>query len=275
MADPFAPVQPNQPVVFSATAWNAMLAAGKAYRANQLGSASDPLTTTRSSSLIRVLNDTGTNLEQGQIVGLEEPIFVPEETSVDAFLREVTFIGVTPTTDHIGKFAVLMEPAPPDVVVRAWVAGVCMARVNVVDETHTYADVEDGETGALKSSFDGTAQILWKEGDIPYGYYYGGGEQWAIVRLGCRPSEVGIGSVTQEIGKATSVTRPGTGKIKIYTTLDMTTSPPTYGGLTADEYDCLSFNLDKKIEVGANVPINRILGQWHAVNVDSCEHLES
>ena len=39
MADPFAPVQPNQPVVFSATAWNAMLAAGRAFRANQTGTA--------------------------------------------------------------------------------------------------------------------------------------------------------------------------------------------------------------------------------------------
>ena len=275
MPDPFRPLQPGDPLPTSIRVINPMLEAARRVANDRFSRSSPPLTTARSASLIRVLNDTGDSLDRGRIVGLEEPIFVPEETSVDAFLREVAFIGVTPTTSHIGKFAVLMEPAPPDVVVRAWVAGVCMARVNVVDDTHTYADVEDGETGALKSSFDGTAQILWKEGDIPYGYYYGGGEQWAIVRLGCRPSEVGIGSVTQEIGKATSVTRPGTGKIKIYTTLDMTTSPPTYGGLTADEYDCLSFNLDKKIEVGANVPINRILGQWHAVNVDSCEHLES
>ena len=274
MADPFASVQPNQPVVFSATAWNAMLAAGKAYRANQLGSASDPLTTTRSSSLIRVLNDTGTNLEQGQIVGLEEPIFVPEETSVDAFLREVAFIGVTPTTDHIGKFAVLMEPAPPDVVVRAWVAGACMARVNVVDETHTYADVEDGETGALVSSFDGSAQILWKEGDVPYGYY-GTGEQWAIIRFGTGGIATGVGKVSTEISKATSNTRPGKGAIKLYTTLDMTTNPPTYGGLTTETYDCLSINRDKKIAVNSVVNVAKVLGVWHAVNVDKCDNLLS
>jgi len=274
MADPFTPVQPNQPVVFSATAWNAMLAAGRAFRANQTGTASDPLTTTRSSSLIRVLNDTGTNLEQGQIVGLEEPIFVPEETSVEAFLREVAFIGVTPTTDHIGKFAVLMEPAPPDVVVRAWVAGACMARVNVVDETHTYADVEDGETGALKSSFDGSAQILWKESDIPYGYY-DTGEQWAIVRLGTSGLAKGVAKVSTEISKATSNTRPGKGAIKLYTTLDMTTSPPTYGGLTTETYDCLSINRDKKIAVNSVVNVVKVLGVWHAVNVDKCDNLLS
>ena len=272
MADPFTPVQPNQPVVFSATAWNAMLAAGRAFRASQTGTASDPLTTTRSSSLIRVLNDTGTNLEQGQIVGLEEPIFVPEETSVEAFLREVAFIGVTPTTDHIGKFAVLMEPPPPDVVVRAWVAGACMARVNVVDETHTYDDVEDGETGALKSSFDGSAQILWKESDIPYGYY-DTGEQWAIVRLGCRLGDFAIAKVTGQISKAISSTRPGSGTIQRYTTIDMTTSPPTYGDLTGVDEDCLSFNQDFKILINATVPVGRILGQWHVLNVDKCDNL--
>lgn len=274
MADPFEPVQPNQPVIFSATAWNAMLDAGRAYRADQLGSDSRPLTTSRSGSIIRVLNDTGDDLDRGRIVGLDEPIFVPEETSEAAALREVAMIGVVPTTDHLGKFAVLLEPAPTDTVVRAWVDGVCWARVNVVDETHTYADIEDGETDALKSCFDGSAQILWKEGDVPYGYYYGGGEQWAIVRLGCRLSDFGIAKVTGQISKATSATRPGKGTIQRYTTVDMTTSPPTYGGLTGVDEDCLSFNLDNAIVEDSTVPVGRILGQWHVLNVGSCDQLD-
>ena len=273
MPDPFRPLQPGDPLPTSIRVINPMLEAARRVANDRFSRSSPPLTTARSASLIRVLNDTGDSLDRGRIVGLEEPIFVPEETSVDAFLREVAFIGVTPTTSHIGKFAVLMEPAPPDVVVRAWVAGACMARVNVVDETHTYADVEDGETGALKSSFDGSAQILWKEGDIPYGYYYGGGEQWAIVRLGCRLSDFGIAKVTGQISKATSATRPGKGTIQRYTTVDMTTSPPTYGGLTGVDEDCLSFNRDAKIAVDATIPVGRILGQWHAINVDKCSNL--
>ena len=273
MPDPFRHLQPGDYPPSSQRVWNAMIDAGRQAESSKYGSQQGPLTTTRTSTIVRVLNDTGSNLDRGRVVGLEEPIFVPEETSVDAFLREVAFIGVTPTTDHIGKFAVLMEPAPPDVVVRAWVAGVCMARVNVVDETHTYADVEDGETGALKSSFDGSAQILWKEGDIPYGYYYGGGEQWAIVRLGCRRGDLGIAKVTGQISKAISSTRPGSGTIQLYTTVDMTTSPPTYGGLTGVDEDCLSFNQDFKILVNATVPVGRILGQWHVLNVDKCDNL--
>ena len=274
MPDPFRPLQPGDPLPTSIRVINPMLEAARRVANDRFSRSSPPLTTARSASLIRVLNDTGDSLDRGRIVGLEEPIFVPEETSVDAFLREVAFIGVTPTTDHIGKFAVLMEPAPPDVVVRAWVAGVCMARVNVVDETHTYADVEDGETGALKSSFDGSAQILWKESDIPYGYY-DTGEQWAIVRLGTSGLAKGVAKVSTEIGKAISNTQPGKGAIKLYTTLDMTTTPPTYGGLTTDTYDCLSINRDKRIAVNSVVNVVKVLGVWHAVNVDKCDNLLS
>lgn len=275
MPDPFRHLQPGDAFPTSARLWNAMIDAGRQAEASKYNSQQGPLTTSRTSTIIRVLNDTGANLDRGRIVGLEEPIFVPEETSEAAALREVAFIGVEPATKHAGKFAVLLEPAPMDVVVRAVIAGACWARVNVVDETHAYADIEDGETGALKSSFDGSAQIIWKEGDIPYGYYYGGGEQWAVVRLGSRQGDLGIGYVSQEIGKATSNTQPGKGKVKLYTTIDMTTSPPTYGGLTDDAFDCLSFNRDKKIKVGAVVPLGRILGQLHALNVDSCDNLES
>lgn len=273
MPDPFRPLQPGDPLPTSIRVINPMLEAARRVANDRFSRSSPPLTTARSASLIRILNDTGDDLDRGRIVGLDEPIFVPEETSEAAALREVAMIGVVPTTDHLGKFAVLLEPAPTDTVVRAWVDGVCWARVNVVDETHTYADIEDGETGALKSCFDGSAQILWKEGDVPYGYYYGGGEQWAIVRLGCRLSDFGIAKVTGQIGKATSATRPGTGTIQRYTTVDMTTSPPTYGGLTGVDEDCLSFNRDAKIAVDATIPVGRILGQWHAINVDKCSNL--
>ena len=251
-----------------------MIDAGRQVESSKYGSQQGPLTTTRTSTIIRVLNDTGSNLDRGRILGLEEPIFVPEETSEAAALREVAFVGVEPATKHTGKFAVLLEPALTGVVVRAVIAGACWARVNVVDETHTYADVEDGETGALKSSFDGSAQILWKESDIPYGYY-DTGEQWAIVRLGTGGLATGVAKVSTEISKATSNTRPGKGAIKLYTTLDMTTSPPTYGGLTTDTYECLSINRDKKIAVDSVVNVAKVLGVWHAVNVDKCDNLLS
>ena len=272
MPDPFRYLQPGDNFPTSVRTWNAMIEAGKLAAADRFGSRFDPLSTTRSSALVRVLNDTGAGLDRCSVVGLDGPVFTPTD-SEDAFLREVAFRGVTPTVaDHSGKFAVLLEPIAPDTIGRAWVAGVCPVMVDVIDEAHGYADVTDGDGTKLTSSHIGTAQILWFEGGEVYGPY-DTGEQWAIVRLGCRPGDVAIGQVTSTISKATSATRPGIGKVKLYTSVDMTTSPPTYGSLTADEYDCLSFNLDNAIDVGANVPLNRILGQWHAINVDSCDNL--
>lgn len=272
MPDPFRSLIPGDNLPTSVRTWNAMIEAGKLAAADRFGSRFDPLSTTRSSALVRVLNDTGAGLDRCSVVGLDGPVFTPTD-SEDAFLREVAFRGVTPTVaDHSGRFAVLLEPIAPDTIGRAWVAGVCPVKVDVIDEAHGYADVTDGDGTKLTSSHIGTAQILWFEGGEVYGPY-DTGEQWAIVRLGCRPGDVAIGQVTSTISKATSATRPGIGKVKLYTSVDMTTSPPTYGSLTADEYDCLSFNLDNAIDVGANVPLNRILGQWHAINVDSCDNL--
>ncbi len=275
MPDPFRKLQPGDGIPTSATLWNAMIEAGRQAAGSRFDRGRSPLTTARSSALIRVENTTESDLDRFAVLGLDDPIFQPHENE-DAFLREVTFKGVEPSVPtHSGRFAILFEPSQPGTVVRAWVAGCTQVRLDVLDDGHEWADVEDGITARLQSSTVGSAQIVWREGTGGGYDGYGTGEQWAIVRIGCRPGDVGIGQVTVQIGKASGATRPGVGKVKLYTTVDMGTSPPTYGGLTSDEYDCLSFNLDKKIKVGAVVPLNRILGQWHAVNVNSCTNLES
>lgn len=274
MPDPFRALIPGDNPPSSVRTWNAMIEAGRAVTDSRFGSRFDPLTTGRNSTLIRVRNDTGAALDRCRVVGLDGPIFTPS-ASEDVFLREVTFRAVTPTVAaHSGKFAVLLEPIPVDTVGRAWLAGVCPVQVDIIDEAHGYADVTDGDGSKLTSSHIGTAQILWFEGADVYGPY-DTGAQWAVVRLGCRTGDVAIGVVSVEIPKASSSTRPGKGKVQIYASVDMTTSPPTYGNLASAEVDCLNFNLDKKLKVGANVPLNRILGQWHAVNIDACGNLSS
>lgn len=181
-SDPFASVQAGQDVSFSATAWNAMLGAGRAWRDGRTGRDSGELTTTRSSSIVRVRNDTGADLGRCAVVGLAGPIFTPTDDE-DAFLREVAFSGVSPAASHRGRFAVLMGPALDGHVAMAWVAGVCQVRVDLVDLADDRADVVAGSTGRLVSGTTGSAQILWAESDDAY-YGYTTGEQWAIVRLG-------------------------------------------------------------------------------------------
>jgi hypothetical protein len=88
----------------------------------------------------------------------------------------VAFKGISPTVaDHLGRFAVLLEPVKQGDIGPACVAGVCIVHVDVQDEDHEYADIADGRY-RLATSDSGTARILWKEG--------GTGTKWAVVRLG-------------------------------------------------------------------------------------------
>lgn len=190
MPDPFRKVRPNERVEFSATAWNAMLAAGQAELNHQFDSGNNGTSQIRQSGIIRVRNDSGINLNRNSVLGLDSPIFLPSD-SEDAFLREVCFGGSVPTTDHRGRFCILLEPVLDGRIARAWVAGVCPVLVDVSDDAHTTADIEAGETLSLVSSTSGAAQILWREGMEPYGTPTG--LQWAVVRFNSSVSGGGGG----------------------------------------------------------------------------------
>lgn len=181
MPDPFRKVRPGDDLRIPATTYNAILDAAQAEQRRSRETLSSPLTTTRDASIIRIKNGTGGELPRLSVVGLSAPIFRPTD-SLDAFLREVTFEGITPTSDHLGKFAITLEPSASNQVVRAFIGGVCPVMVDVSDVAHTCADADVGQTDALASSDTGTAQILWKEGDDDP--VYATGPQWAIVRFG-------------------------------------------------------------------------------------------
>ena len=248
-----------------------MIDAGRLADSGRFDRGLGPLTTSRSSALVRVRNGTGADLDRFAVVGLSAPVFEPSD-SEDAYLREVAFAAVTPDgTDHLGKFAVLFEPAPADRVVRAWVAGVTQARLNVLDDGHDYADVSDGTCDYLDSTAYGSAQVIWREGTGGgYGYGYGTGEQWAIVRLGASPVALGLAKVTTEIAKATSATALGKGKIQRYTKLS---SAGNLSALTGLDEDCYSFNRDKKLAANSTIPVGRLVGRWVALNIDACANL--
>lgn len=244
MPDPFARVRPGDEIGFSSTAWNAMLDAARAEQGRQSGREVPPLTTTRNAAIVRVKNETGADLSRASVVGLHEPIFLPTDDE-DAFLREVCFRGVTPTIpDYWGKFAVLLEPAPQNVVVRAYVSGVCPVMVNVVDHDDTHADVEDSQTGRLISAGDGAAQILWREGDEGYGYGYDTGLQWAVVRVGNRGRRC-VAASTSVIGKRSGTTL-GSGTAMLYY---LTPS----GVMTSTSHDKTVYNMSTEKSVKSGV----------------------
>ena len=59
----------------------------------------------------------------------------------------------------------------------AVISGVCPVRLDIEEESDTFAEIEHEETGFLKSGGSGSATILWKEPGT-------GADKWAVVRLG-------------------------------------------------------------------------------------------
>ena len=114
-----------------------------------------------------VKNASGDDLVKGQILGIDGPLFDPSDTGgahAQSFAARVAFTGVTPATpDHAAAFVVAQHSILNGKLGRCIVVGATVATVNVIDEDHTVAVVEDGEY-VLRSADSGTvgAPILWK-----------------------------------------------------------------------------------------------------------------
>lgn len=187
MPDFFQLIKPGDPIPTSAGLWNAMIAAAKAEQQRKAdGGVAGPLAQVRSSTIVRVKNTTDDPVGRKGILGLDGPIYSPaNEKGEEAFLREVAMKGVNPDSSHLGRFAVLLEPAEPQRVVRAVVAGVTQAKVDVLDSSERQCDCLSGDTGQLATLSGGSASILWREGDDDG--TKATGSQWAIVRLSGAP----------------------------------------------------------------------------------------
>lgn len=197
MADPFKKVAPGEAVTFSAEQWNLFVDAAKAEQQRQLDRFSGTPSYHHDAAIVRVRNDSGEDLHRNSVLGLEAPIFVPvDEASTNAFLREVTFRGITPTAGHRGKFAVLLDPAANGRIARAYVAGVCQVRVDVQSPKHKCADVAVGDPTRLRSTKRGSAQLLWL-GDSEAYDAYSDDERWAIIRFGSTCSSSGGGDAKE------------------------------------------------------------------------------
>jgi hypothetical protein len=214
MADPFRTVQPGDDLDIPAAAWNTLLDVARATRTG----AGPGEGSFRQSGIIKVKNESGDPLPRNAVLGIEDPIFTPGDSSLDTFIREVTFRAITPDiAKHKRRFCVLLDPAAVDGIARAYLAGVCPVMVDVGEESHEYATIVDADATRLASSRYGHAQILWREGDEGYGYGagYTTGLQWAVVRLGAHCPSVAIGKASSAI-TARSGTTYGTGTVDIY-----------------------------------------------------------
>jgi hypothetical protein len=129
------------------------------------------------SLFVHVVNTTGQSLQRFDVLGLDEPL---ETKNIDVFCNQIVFNGVTPQKKHQGKFAIIQQDAAPNMIVRACVYGVTIARIKVTSDSGNenselrYCDVKEGETGYLTSG--GQTEVLWSDSSSQ--------NRWAIIRIG-------------------------------------------------------------------------------------------
>ena len=144
----FDHVRAGEALRIRAPAWNAMLDVAADHRAAPSLSA-EPKARRSEGGIVPVKNTSGADRERFDILGVDAPIFTPAD-SLDAFKDQVALKGVTPTLgDHESRFVVLLEPVKAGGIGLAGVQGVFPVKVDVQDEDHEFADVDDGECGHL------------------------------------------------------------------------------------------------------------------------------
>ena len=173
--DPLRKVKPGDAFAISAKAYNAFVDAARAAKgvpdADVRGGRADrrdPLT-------VLIRNESGEDLPQGGVLGLDRPLIDPDDNERE-FQSRVTFVGaaIAEGDDYAGRFAIACEPIPQDTIGRAIIHGTTPALVIVDDEDHGHADTLPGED-KLHSTFTGAARILWKQP--------GTGEKLAVLDL--------------------------------------------------------------------------------------------
>ncbi|MFN9137392.1 MAG: hypothetical protein ACK5YE_16250, partial [Planctomyces sp.] len=182
--DPFRRVQPGQPLQIPAAAYNAFLDASAAWQRSQQTGVRSGSAESRSSTLIRVRNESGRDLKQFEVLGIDAPIFEPQD-SLNAFRREVAFRGVLPDEqEHSGRFVILQEPLPQNQVGLAVVVGLTIARLHDPENgpTGDYADVRQSEVGSVRRRTKPIAPIVWADEEL------GNDDlRWVIIHLNPQP----------------------------------------------------------------------------------------
>lgn len=198
MGDPFKKVRRGEPLQVPAETFNSFIDATRDFKARQRSVAREFQPAFQQAGIVRIKNASGTDRNRFDVLGIDRPIFLPTENLL-SFQNQVACVGIVPSeADHYGRFAVLLEPLAVDRIGMACLSGVCPVRLNVLDEEHEFADIEDGCAENLQSGDAGSAFILWKEsaeyGDYGGCYGYGSGYsgygygydllRWAMVRIG-------------------------------------------------------------------------------------------
>lgn len=197
MPDPFRKVSPGDRLNVPATFYNKLVdlaKQGDQRAVNALAHAA--AASLRDLTRIKIRNDSGSPVGRYGVLGLGDPIITPSQNE-NAFAGIPYHSGKLPADpDHVGQFAIILEPLADGKTGDAAVAGVCQVKLNVAADEN-FADIEAGKT-TLKVSKTGSAAILWKEADS-------GEDKWGIVRFGST-KDCSADSCPQSLACVTDIT---------------------------------------------------------------------
>jgi hypothetical protein len=187
MSEPLQKVQSGQRLRIPAAAYNAFVDAARELRSRQQSRSQDLIVPQPSAAItVRVKNASGGDIARFGVLGIDQPLFTPSANEEEFKNRVVLQCSTPNIANHTGKFVIAAAPIADGQIASAFIAGVCVAKVEITSEDDAYADVKDS-VAELKTGASGLAQILWKESGTGTG-------KWAIVRLGGSSSGGGSGN---------------------------------------------------------------------------------
>jgi len=182
MSDPFRKVSSGERLRIPARTYNAFVDAAMDLQQRRMSSNGSADEKNIKPVLVMVKNDSGGDCQEGDVLGIDKALIDPTagDPQEVQFVHLPAYSGITPADpDHLGMFIITAEPIPDGKIGRGFISGVVPAWIDVQDTNDNYAEINDGDSNALKSGASGSAFILWLAGDDT-------GEQWAIVQLGVR-----------------------------------------------------------------------------------------
>lgn len=148
--------QGSRPVTPMPQLWNRVVDSMTRHEQQlRLGKGKPPKPFAIDKNIVKCKNNVGTNLTRGSVVDVGDYLLTGLSSYEPATLW---FNGDEPAGGH---YAVFRGDVPDDEYGDAQLTGVCIARVDVVDEDHTFAVPTDGET-YFTSAAEGEIQILDK-----------------------------------------------------------------------------------------------------------------
>lgn len=146
------PGQPFKPP--PARIWNDMVDAGRAYRDGFFSSGAPERTRPRETDVIKVKNTSGADRSRGHVVGFDGSV-LDECTPENIWLISNQAIAGE-------NFGVLRYPVEQDEITECQISGVCIAKINIIDISHTHANAPAIGGYVLQSASSGSVAILYK-----------------------------------------------------------------------------------------------------------------